>query len=166
MSSSSYSSAKRKSLEKELSKYLENREYNFARLLNSLKRLFDRWAMAQLTAEVNPAMKIGYMPFLMHIGINGITTTELAQSLLVSKQAMSKMLKELLEQQFIELRPNPKDARSQLIYLSDFGLGTVVKSRRIIGDLMEIYENKIGGEDFRKCMDALLIIENMHLSEK
>jgi len=166
MPNSSHSSLNRKSLEKELSKYLENREYNFARLLNSLKRLFDRWAMERLTADVNPDMKIAYMPFLMHIGINGITTTELAQSLLVSKQAMSKMLKELLEQQFIELRPNLKDARSQLIYLSDFGLETVVKSRRIIGDLMEIYENEIGEEDLRKCMEVLLVIEKMHLMEK
>jgi DNA-binding MarR family transcriptional regulator len=163
MSHVTLTSQAREELEKELAGYLKHKERNFARILTSLKRLFDRWAMERLTKEVHPGMKVGFMPFLMHIGVNGTTSGILAQHLLVTKQAMSKTLKELQELGLIDIRPNPNDARSQLIFLSDFGLDTVVKSRRSIGDLTARYMELIGEEQFQQCMSTLLQIEQLHL---
>ncbi len=166
MSSHSLTSAERNSFEKELSGYLLQKDRNFARILSSLKRLFDRWAMERLTRDVHPGMKVGFMPFLMHIGVKGTTSSVLAQDLLVSKQAMSKTLKELLELDLIDIRPNPDDARSQLIFLSDFGLETVVLSRRAIGDLTQEYTAHFGKKEYNACIDLLLKIEQMHLTGK
>ena len=155
-------STNKKSLEKELLKLCENNKHNFARVLSHLKRSFDEWALAHLSKEGYPEVKMAYMPFLMNIEIEGTTNNELAQKLRVSKQAMSKTLKELEKLNLIEAKPNPTDARSSIILLTQYGMKMVIHTRKKLDNLTKDYIAVIGKKKFYDMIDSLNIIIDIH----
>ena len=155
-------SVNKKTLEKELLKLCENNKHNFGRILSHLKRSFDEWALAHLSKEGYPEVKMAYMPFLMNIEIEGTTNNELAQKLRVSKQAMSKTLKELEKLNLIEAKPNPTDARSSIILLTQYGMKMVIHTRKKLDNLTKDYIAVIGKKKFYDMIDSLNTIIDIH----
>lgn len=154
--------ASRKALEKELDKLSINKECNFARVLSHLKKHFDEWCLGNLSREGYPDMKVGYMAFLMNIGSEGITNNELAKKIRVTKQAMSKTSKELQRLNLIALKPNPDDARSSLITLTDYGLKMVINARHKLNDLTKKYVEVIGQKKYMETLDTMNKIIQIH----
>lgn len=154
--------ANKQTLEKELLKLCENNKHNFGRILSHLKRSFDEWALAHLSKEGYPEVKMAYMPFLMNIEIEGTTNNELAQKLRVSKQAMSKTLKELEKLNLIEANPNPTDARSSIILLTQYGMKMVIHTRKKLDNLTKDYIAVIGKKKFYDMIDSLNTIIDIH----
>lgn len=150
-------------MEKELDRLSINKEYNFARVLSHLKKHFDEWCMDNLSREGYPDMKVGYMAFLMNIGSEGITNNELAKKIRVTKQAMSKTSKELHRLNLIVLTPNPDDARSSLITLSDYGLKMVVNARHKVNALTEQYMEVVGQKKYMETLDAMNKMVQIHI---
>ena len=110
-----------------------------------------------------PDMKVGYMAFLMNIGSEGITNNDLAKKIRVTKQAMSKTSKELQALNLIELSPNPDDARSSLISLTDHGLKMVIHARIKLNELTEKYIEVIGKKKYREMLETLNKVIHIHL---
>ncbi len=154
----------RAELEEELRLQFIERENSFARHLYIYKRQFDHWAHNNLSQEGYPQIKIGYLPFLMNIGNDGVTNTELAKLVKVTKQAMSKTLKELLLLDMIEQRPNPNDARSSLIFLSDKGLEMVISSRKVVMKLMDEYKKLLGQKSYDNMINSINLLIEYHKS--
>jgi len=152
----------KKLLEKELAKLCENNKQNFGRILSHLKRSFDEWALSHLSKEGYPEVKMAYMPFLMNIEIDGITNNILAQKLCISKQAMSKTLKELENLNLIEAIPNPTDARSSIILLTSYGMKMVIHTRKKLDNLTKDYIAVIGKKKFFDMIDSLNTIIDIH----
>ena len=152
----------KQSLEKELTRLCENNKQNFGRILSSLKRSFDDWALAHLSKEGYPEVKIAYMPFLMNIQLEGTTNNALAQKLRISKQAMSKTLKELENLNLIEAKLNPLDARSSLITLTQYGMKMVIHTRKKLNSLTEEYIAVVGKKKYFDMIDSLNKIIDLH----
>jgi DNA-binding MarR family transcriptional regulator len=152
----------KKLLEKELAKLCKNNKQNFGRILSHLKRSFDEWALAHLSKEGYPEVKMAYMPFLMNIEIDGITNNVLAQKLRISKQAMSKTLKELENLNLIEAIPNPTDARSSIILLTTYGMKMVIHTRKKLDNLTKDYIAVIGKKKFFDMIESLNTIIEIH----
>lgn len=91
---------------------------NIGKLINTWKRFFDDWAYEQLNFHGYDYFKMGYMPFIMNISVNGSTNNDVAKKAKVTKQAMSKVVKELLEHELIKIEKHETDARVSLIFYS------------------------------------------------
>jgi len=156
-------STSRKALEKELEKVAVCDEHNFARTLSFLKKHFDEWCLSNLSKAGYPNMKVGYMSFLMNIRPEGITNTELAKKIRVTKQAMSKTSKELQNLDLIELSPNPDDARSSLINLTINGMKMVIHARQRLALLTEQYVDVVGQKKYMDMLDTLHKIIRIHV---
>lgn len=156
--------ATRKALEKELGKLAVNNNENFAKILSYLKRHFDEWCLGNLSKAGYPDMKVGYMAFLMNIGPDGITTTELAKKIRVTKQAMSKTSKELQNLGLIELTPHPDDARSSLITLTTHGMKVIIHARQKLTGLTEQYIKAVGQKKYMETLDTLNKIIQVHVA--
>ena len=55
------------------------------------------------------------------VGPEGITVSELAQLAHVRKQTMAQAVGELEDMGYVERRPNPRDRRSRLVFLTERG---------------------------------------------
>ena len=71
------------------------RNGNWVKLIALLKHQFNEWSMSRLSREGYADFKVVYMPVLMNITPEGINNNELACQARVTKQAMSKVAKEL-----------------------------------------------------------------------
>ena len=63
-----------------------------------------------------PAFSLQYLAVLKNVEPKGITVNQLAKKILITKQAVSKMTKDLEKHGYVTLKKNPEDSRSVLIF--------------------------------------------------
>ena len=128
---------------------------NWVKLISVLKHQFNEWAMAKLAREGFADFKMVYMPVLMNITPEGINNNELASHARVTKQAMSKVAKELQNLGYIKAKTDPRDKRSTIIMLTDRGKKLVIEARLRVCDLTNEYRKLFKASDFDKATEIL-----------
>lgn len=142
-------------LDKELIDTEHIKHGNWVKLISILKLQFNEWAMATLLKEGFEDFKMAYMPVLMNISLQGTNNTELASHARVTKQAMSKVAKELQKLGYIKSKVDPRDKRSATIMLTDRGKRLVVRGRLCVHDLTNEYRAMFKTADFDKATEIL-----------
>src|SRR5690606_23347915 len=99
-------------LDKKFKEALELKKRSYGRLVQMQKRRMDGWGMEKFIEGRYADFKLAYMPFLMSIGGHGTTNKELAGKAAITKQAMSKVIRELERLGFVSSKANETDARS------------------------------------------------------
>jgi DNA-binding MarR family transcriptional regulator len=133
--------------------------YGWGKIISYLKRQFDFWANDQLGRRGYKHFKMAYMPVLMNISTDeGTSNNDLAKVCRVTKQAMSKVLKELTKYGYIKTKVDPLDKRSSIIMLTDKGKKFVIDARSCMKDLMQEYRDVIGAKDFDHTLQLLVKI--------
>ena len=131
---------------------------SWGKILTYLKRQFDQWATLKLNQGGYRQFKIAYMPVLMNIKAEGTNNNDLAKSARVTKQAMSKVAKELVEYGYIKTKTDPSDKRSTIFMLTDKGKKLVIEARLSVKDLMDEYRTMLGHEEYDRTLQVLLKI--------
>lgn len=151
-----------KELDKQLLEFHQGKEQSWGKILAHLKRLFDAWAITELVKKGYEGFKMAYMPLLMNIHPEGITNNELAKKARVTKQAMSKVVKELLEYGYIKTAVHGTDKRSSIIFLTAKGKKLVVSARTRLSELEKEYEQLLGKNNFLQLKQQLMNIIHYH----
>lgn len=149
---------KTEELDQQLRQLQEQSAISWGKLLAQLKRQFDTWAVAELASHGYADFKMAYMPLLMNIQPEGITNNELAKKARVTKQAMSKVVKELLEFGYIKTSEHDTDKRSAVIYLTSKGKKMVITARMRMLEVEKEYEALIGKKKFEELKESLRTI--------
>ncbi|MFL5787755.1 MAG: MarR family winged helix-turn-helix transcriptional regulator [Flavisolibacter sp.] len=149
-------------LDKRLLESQSKKEKSWGKILAQLKRQFDAWAINELTEKGYGGFKLGYMPLLMNIHPEGITNNELAKKARVSKQAMSKVVKELVRHGYIKTEILGSDKRSSIIYLTVKGKKLVLSARDRVSLIEKEYEQLLGKARFQELKELLLKIIHYH----
>ncbi len=79
--------------------------------------------------------KIGHIMVLMNLEPEGSMTVDLAKKAKVSKQAMSKLVKELTAEGYLIAREHPHDHRASLLFSTEKGekfMGALKESRETV----------------------------------
>jgi len=95
---------------------------------------------------------------LMNIKLEGTNNNELARNARVTKQAMSKVAKELYELGYIKTKVDPSDKRSTIFMLTERGKKLVVEARLAVKELMDEYSEVFGHEEYGHTLQMLLKI--------
>ena len=135
---------------------------NVGKMVNMWKRFFDDWAHREFEKQGYPYFRMSYMPFIMNISNSGSTNNEIAQRAKVTKQAMSKVVKELAALGLIRVEKHPTDARATMIYLSESGEKFVVQSRSCVYGLQHQYEEILGAEALNQMLESMHKIVQHH----
>lgn len=143
-------------------KLIPSTQFNIGKLVNVWKRFFDDWAHQEFVRQGYPYFKMSYMPFIMNISSKGSTNNEIAQKAKVTKQAMSKVVKELTSIGLIRIEKHPEDARASLIFLSEAGEKFVNQSKVCVFGLQEEYQAILGEEAMHQLLLSLQKIVNYH----
>lgn len=105
-----------------------------------------------------PNFKFRYMGFLANIDPNGTIASDLARCINVTKQAMSKMVKEIEREGYIEFKPHESDGRASVIHLTPEGedllrLGVTI-SEKLKSEMVEM----AGEENVEHLIDTLQLL--------
>lgn len=132
------------------------------KLVYLLKRLMDEWNEKQLCGIDDHAFKYAHLPLFMSIGKSGISNNELAEKLNVTKQATSKIIKELESTNMVKSEKSLTDARSVTLHLTPEGETYYQHIKTQITNLEERYKKLVGEKNYETAIDVMLKLIAFH----
>lgn len=134
------------------------------KLIFNVKRQTDKLASVKLGDLVPGDFNITFMPYFMNIGLEGISNHELVHKIMVTKQGVSKTVKELERLGLVYTGKSEIDARSIMIYLTDAGKALYEAVSRMAEEATEDYIKAIGAKKYEQFIDTLIKISEYHES--
>ena len=132
------------------------------KLIYILKRLTDKWATLNLSTMTSVAFNVTFMPYFMSIGNDGISNHALVNKIKVTKQAVSKTVKELESLGLVYTGKSENDARSIMIFLTPEGKVLYTAVRKMADELSEEYARFIGIKKYDQFIDTLIRLVSFH----
>ena len=134
------------------------RMYGWGKVMSLLKKQMDQWAVEQITKNGFKDFKIAYMPVIMNIDKDGTRNNDLAACAKMTKQAMSKIVKELQRKGYVSAKTDPNDKRGVIFSLTKRGSDFILGARACVSSLMEEYRRELGRKNFDDVMNKLINI--------
>ena len=132
------------------------------RLLYLLKRLSDDWYCTKLCHANLEGFNNSYLPLFMSIGTKGISNSKLASTLSITKQAASKVIKELEELGLVKSEKCSTDGRSMMLYLTEDGIHFYEHIRNQMIALEENYKKVVGARNYETAINVMLKLVDYH----
>ena len=133
-----------KSVKKKLMANKLSKEDSFGRQINFLYRYLVVWNDESWTTTGSQAMGPSHIHLLFTIGMDGVSNSEMARRAKVSKQAMSKLVQDMLKHELIVIDPNEHDSRCNIISLTDKGAGVLMNIWETNKALTAEFEKRLG----------------------
>ncbi|MEM7642290.1 MAG: MarR family winged helix-turn-helix transcriptional regulator [Pseudomonadota bacterium] len=84
-------------------------------------RAFEEAMFAALVAAGYEDVTTADGDVLVHVGPDGVRSTEIAKSRRITKQAAQEQVQRLVRRGYLEMRPDPRDGRARLVVLTERG---------------------------------------------
>lgn len=152
-------------IEEKLREFEGLQDRNWQRLIFNLRKHLDIWAHE----NGEPGwikMKLSYFPVLCNIAVEGNTPSEIAEKSMITKQNVSRTLKELTMHGMVTTIVNKDDKRSDIVVLTDSGKQTVYEANVNVFKLNETYAKIVGTKELEITMIAINKILDFHKSSK
>ncbi|MBW8684405.1 MarR family winged helix-turn-helix transcriptional regulator [Chitinophaga rhizophila] len=135
------------SLDEQLEQHLAQRQHSLIRMLGLLKKDMDCRIMQKLQQKGYNNFKLGDLVLIVNIEPEGTINNELARKARITKQAMSKVVKNLEAGGFIHTCKHASDARAAVISLTDEGKKLIICAAESFEEIQEEYTHIVGAED-------------------
>jgi len=132
------------------------------KLLHMLKRQTDKAAIEHVGALMPGDFNITFMPYFMNIGMEGITNHDLVDKIKVTKQGVSKTVKELERLGLVFTDKNENDARSIMIHLTPEGKIFYTAIGQMANEMTEKYIKLVGAKKYKDFIDTIITITEFH----
>lgn len=132
------------------------------KMLYILKKLSDEWLFSKLCHGNCKEFNNAHLPLLFSIDDDGISNSKLAVKLNITKQAASKVIKDLEEQKLVITEKSPTDARSATIHLTDNGMRLKTHIKSQIMELEAQYVKIVGSKNYDVAMDVMQKMIDFH----
>ena len=111
--------------------------------------------MARLVAAGWTDVTRAHSRVFANLDRDGTRPSELARRMGVTRQAAHQTIQELVDRGFLELAPDPKNARARRAVLTARGKRVVADARDIVRDLENTLERRIGRKRVARLRRAL-----------
>jgi DNA-binding MarR family transcriptional regulator len=133
-----------KSVRKKLEAGRMPKEESFGRQIYFLYRNLVVWNEKLGPKFEEQTLGPSHLHLLFTIGMDGVSNSEMARRAKVSKQAMSKLVQEMLRNELIVIETNEHDSRCNIISLTDKGAGVLMKIWESNRKLTDEFEKRLG----------------------
>lgn len=130
------------------------------KLIYNYRRLIDHFGTQNI--DILSDIKPAHIPYFMSIGYQGISNNKLLKEIKVTRQGVSKAVKDLEKQGMIYTRKNESDARSMMIFLTEEGKNLYKVLGEVFGSITLDYINLLGRKKYDQLIQSLTTIINYH----
>ena len=117
-----------------LEQYRRFNEHNLARLVRTVERHITNQISRKLQIHGYISLSARHLQVFEHLDTEGVSIIQLAQRAGISKQAMSKMVKEVAHEGYVNVVTDDRDNRVQRVSVTQKGADLIVDIRRQISD--------------------------------
>lgn len=135
------------SLDEQLEQHLAQRQQSLIRMLGLLKKDMDCRIIGKLQHRGYNNFKLGDLVLIVNIEPQGIINNELAKKARITKQAMSKVVKNLEAEGYIRTCKHANDNRASVISLTDEGKKLIICASESFQEIQQEYTDIIGEQD-------------------
>jgi DNA-binding MarR family transcriptional regulator len=128
---------------------------NIGRLFLMGSRLFERYALAEWRNLGFNDLRLVHLPLIRDLPAEGIRTTEIAEIMRMTKQAVGQLTMELEELGYVVRLPDPTDGRAKLVRYAPRGKELVAIIPQVIMRAEAKIKAAVGAEDFLTLRRAL-----------
>jgi DNA-binding MarR family transcriptional regulator len=151
------------SLDLKLQECLQKRPRNLLRLVSLTKKDMDARLTEKLQEKGYPDFKLGDLALIVNIPPEGTINNDLAKKARISKQAMSKVVKNLETAGYILTRKHETDNRAVVIFLSEKGKQLLITVSESVDEIQEMYVSIIGDKEQEALISTLFkLINTLH----
>ena len=129
-----------------------SKEESFGRQIYYLYRYLVVWDDNLWPTIGSHPLGPSHIHLLFTIGLDGVSNSEMARRAKVSKQAMSKLVQEILKYKLITIEPNEHDSRCNIITLTDEGAEVLMKIWEFNKRLTVEFEKRLGKAKSKKLL--------------
>lgn len=123
---------------------MPSKEESFGRQIYFLYRYLVVWDDGLLPRLGLQHMGPSHIHLLFTIGLEGVSNSGMARRAKVSKQAMSKLVQEMLKHELITIAHNEQDSRCNIISLTDKGADALMKIWEANKQMTAEFEKRLG----------------------
>ncbi|KQT29594.1 hypothetical protein ASG22_19930 [Chryseobacterium sp. Leaf405] len=130
------------------------------KLIYNYRRLIDHFGATEINILTD--IKPTHIPYFMSIGHQGISNCNLLKEIKVTRQGVSKAVKELENKGMIYTAKNEDDARSMMIFLTEDGKKLYEILGKLFGAVTKEYVNLLGKNKYTELLNSLSTIISFH----
>lgn len=139
----------------EVQKFKDNKSRLLGRLLNKSYRYMSEVATDFLKEKGYTDFRVGHIVALVHIEFEGDTVNTLAHRAGITKQGMSKIVKELVDGGYVISEKHPSDARAVMVKLTDRGYQALTHWKACTEHIDQKFTEILGSERLEQVKDIL-----------
>jgi DNA-binding MarR family transcriptional regulator len=129
-------------------------------LLFRCARLVDERARARINAEAGRvAFKKSHANLLPYLDFHGVRITVLADKLGITKQAVSKVVGEMVDDGVVEVVADPDDARAKLVRFTAVGAAAIQHGLAVLAQLERELARLTGARAMKQLRAALVALD-------
>lgn len=138
----------------------EIRQKSLSRIVHNLRMHLSGRLIGKMHTMGYPSCSFQHTAVFANIDLEGTNIVTLADRANISKQAMSKLVKDIEEMGYVEIVKDPKDSRAVLVMLTDLGAELIINIQTGIRELREEVENVIGKGKVETFLEIATDINN------
>ncbi len=142
----------------EIQEFKNNKSRLLGRLLNKSYRYMSEIATDFLREHGYSDVRIGHIVALVHIEFEGDTVNTLANRAGITKQGMSKIVKELVDGNYVISEKHPTDARSVMVKLTDKGYKALTLWKACTEHVDRKFTEILGSDRLEQVKDILEVL--------
>ncbi len=138
-----------------VTKFKANKNRMLGRLFNKSYRYVSDLATDFLHKKGYDHFRVGHIVALVHIDLDGVSVNTLAQKAGITKQGMSKLVKELQTEDFVSTQKDPTDARALVVKPTQKGLQCMLDWQECVQHINQEFTNVLSEEKLELLKDIL-----------
>jgi len=131
------------------------RDVHLGRMLLKLERKFTRLVLDKLAQDGLDDITLRHFVVIPFIDEKGIRAVEIARQVGISKQAVSKLVDELLQKGYVSLKADPADGRASLVYMSPKGNDFLRRAIEYTKQVETSWQAVVGKQEFKVMKQAM-----------
>jgi len=132
------------------------------KVLYILRRNTDKAATTYLGNLLPGDFNTTFLPYFMNIGADGISNHDLVNKIMVTKQGVSKTVKELERLGVVYTDKSATDARSIMIHLTEEGKTLHAAITKMADQVTNEYIDLVGAKKYEQFIDTCIKISEWH----
>ncbi len=136
------------------------RDVHLGRMLLKLERHFTRQVLQKLASDGIEDITLRHFVIIPYIDHEGIRAVDIARQVGISKQAVSKLVDELVQKGYLELKPDPSDGRAYLVSMSEKGNDFLKLAIKYTQQVEKKWGKQVGEKEFKIMKAAMSTLLN------